>query len=388
MKKWLKALLITAAAATFTVALAACGSNGSTRPANAFVVAFDYNEFDVADGAVSRVRYVGVKADDPYLYVDPSAVVDKDDLVVFDQYYVYSWHLPQGYDDAGEPLRGEDGRVLLKEEAWNLKTDAVTGDMTLYANLVQKPSFTIMDADGTVYRVFYGMPGDVLMYNTVNALSPSKAGHTFYKFYEEYAEGTFSSEYSGSYVYKEGEDKIVYARFLEGEWSIVTSARAFNTAIGANQNIYLDADIDFSSTAFQLGRNYAGTLEGNGHKLTGISGTIRVTKASLDNGTYGGYGLFGVLGATAKIANLTIEDAKLTFAVDSSAYTPTTTEHVGFFAEKAEAGCTLTNVTVSGTLTKGAIAWESDAVDFSPFLGESEGAITENCVYTEVEISE
>ena len=370
MKKWLKAALIVTAAATFTVALAACGSNDNGRPDNAYVVTFDYNEFNLAEGTTSRVQHIGVTAEDPYIYRDPNSVVKETARITFQEYYVYSWHLPQ-VDEAGAPKRGEDGRVLLGDK-WDLMTDEVKGNMTLYANLIDKPTFTVKGGNEDV--VFYGMPGDVLAYSTVNALKPSKTGHTFYKFYED--EG-LTIEYTGSHTYEEGEhkNKVIYAKFLEGIWSIVTTPRQFNTAIGNDENIYLDGDIAFSlGTPFQPGRNYSGTIAGNEHHLTGIECTMNVTKAN----DYGGYGLFGVLASTAKITKLYIDNAKITFSVDGSAPTPTTTRHFGFLAEKAEAGCTLTDVVITGTFTKGTIAWEASSIDFADFLGEGgeSGSIT------------
>ena len=410
-RKWLKTTLIFLTAATMGAALAACASTGDA-PYD-YTVTFDYNEpysmtkvtyecnvcdyeYDETVGyskgnipagtAWENVpdsftcpecniagksdftkkkngrtpEYFGIKADDPYIYIQPGQGQPATGLEKFTEYYVKSWHLPE-VDEAGVPVVLEDGTVALGRE-WNFKEDKVEDSMTLYANLTMKPRIIVMDGEN-VAHTYYGEAGDVRG-RPAEGNEPQVAGKTFYEYY---ADAELQTKFEWPYTFEEGVDTVIYGKFLLGNWKIVTSAVTFNEAMAAgNISIWLDDDITFTETTkYVPNRNFRAEINGNTHTVSGIDVTLTGTVATRELGA-----LFGTL-TNAYIHDVTFANvhAKFTTSVDRAG----TFFSVSMFAKSMNADCRIENVTVTG-----AIVEDEGGIPSGPSVTYYKGVATDN----------
>ncbi|MDE5897194.1 MAG: hypothetical protein K2H43_05215, partial [Clostridia bacterium] len=295
-----------AAALTFGLALAGC-SNGEGKKYD-HLVTFDYNAGD-SIGVTLPCQYLGVK--DESLVLAPSSTNNDFKLQTITGYAVEGWFLPQE-DENGKPVKDENGRVVCGKE-WNFKTDKVTSDLTLYANLSRKSRLLIKGAtlkdDGSVEEFesltytpeILGTPG-----TTVDK-SGDDAQMAEYSLVGYYTDKTFTQEFSWPYTFGE-EDLTIYARFLEGtNWRVVNTAEEFKSAIANRTDIFVKSDIDFSGTDWSRNANYPGTILGNGHKISNITCEWNGNK---DVSTYG---LFGAIGSRCHISDFSFENVNITF---------------------------------------------------------------------------
>lgn len=323
----LKIALTAAAAATFTLALVGC-SGGSGKADYDHVVTFDYNvgyllgepETEAEKEKLANQypnQYLGVKDGTP-IVLKPG---EKDGfkLAVVEGYEFNGWYLPQSYDANGEPVRGEDGCVILGRE-WNFRAK-VTEDITLYASFVIKVQLTVegiaVAEDGTTSAVeldsrvqknlealLRGPVGSGFTRPTGSSYIPKATGYTFVEYYKDEA---LTEIFDWENYTIEGDD-TVYAKFRVGNWAFdVATAKDFNSAISTNQSITLADDINFEGVEWIENRNYSGIIEGNNHTVSNI---ICVWDGSSFNSEFA---LFGTLGETFKIKDVTFENISLSF---------------------------------------------------------------------------
>ena len=331
------------------------------------LVTFNYNVGDLGDGFQSQ--YLGVK--------DGSLVALKPgDLETYKEaslkgYYIEGWYTAKT-DSDGKVIVGDDGRVVL-DEKWDFAKDTVSENMTLYANFVQQASLIIVGGDKEV--PFNGLPGSTRK-EPSSALAPKKTGYTFLGYYTD---EDYTQEFVWPYTFEAGVTTIVYARFMEGDWSIVSTADDFILALSAKKNIYVTANLDFTGKKWPTGLNYGGEIAGNGYTFTGINFAIEASKSFNSN-----FGLFGTLNSTANLHDFTIENAQVSFTDGGFV---SVEYKVALFAWKMEAGAKVTNVTVSGAITKGSMNGAS-AVDFYKGCTNDGGAILTNCNFENITLPE
>lgn len=313
--------------------LSACSGNSSERPYD-HVVTFDYNYGNL--DANCTQQYLGVK-DGALVGIEPG-YSDDFKLQEVTHYYIDGWYTAK-LDADGNPQTDPDTGCVLLDRKWNFKTDTVTEDIVLYANLRHQLTLTYVDrATGEVVGSIVGKLGETRK-KPQSALEPKKAGYTFLGYY---ASETGDEPFSWPYTFREDTENInVYVDFIEGTWTIVDSAASFNKGISSNANLYLTADIDFSGSTPWITRSFSGTINGNGHKLSGITLEQEGSKIFPS-----GFGLFNVLRAEAYLYDLTFEDVEIRFSAKSNM-----TFVVAPFASEAEEGVRLQSVTVTGTLT-------------------------------------
>ena len=355
----MKILLSAAAATTLALGLTACSEEGNGVGEYDHLVTFNYN-----------IGTLDANCPDQYLGVMTNSLVGiqpgYSDAFKFQEvigYYNEGWYLAE-VDGEGNPVKDEDGRVQLGEK-WDFATDRVTENVTLYANMLAKPALVIKGGDSDVK--FDGIPGDIRR-EPSSALMPKKAGATFYGYFEDEA---CTQPFSFPYTFEEG-GKTVYAKFIEGIWTIVDTAEEFKLALSGNKNIYVDADIDFSEDGWMKGASYSGEIDGNGKKFTGISCSFAATQSERT-----GFGMFGTLEDTAYVHDLTIENATATFStsfalVDLKA---------ALFAHTVEEGAKLENVTVTGSISLGTLILGADVILYGAIAIDG-GAVIENCNFT------
>lgn len=364
MKKTLKKIILIMLGAIVAGTLFAACNGGENERKYDHLVTFDYNVGEL--GETIESQYLGVM-DGSVVAIKPG-YSDSYKEGTLQGYYIEGWYTAKT-DADGKPLKGEDGRVEF-DKKWDFDKDTVSADTTLYANFVQQASLVIKGGDED--KVFTGLPGTTRK-EPSSALAPKKNGWTLLGYYTD---DTYTEEFSWPYTYEAGVTTTVYARFMEGEWSIVGDAADFANALYANKNIYLTSDIDFSQTEWPAGISYGGEIDGNGHTLTGITIELEGSKSVQTN-----FGLFGTLYETANLHDFTIESVQASFTdggfkiIDCK---------VALFAWKAEAGAKITNVTVSGTLTEGSIHAETD-VTYATSIAVDEGAVIDaTCDFTQI----
>lgn len=311
----------------------ACGTEEKEKPYD-YLVTFNYNVGKLT--ADCPDQFLGVKAGGKVAIqpgYDQGSFADQEII----GYYNEGWYLPE-VDEDGNPVIGEDERVNL-DRKWDFANDTVTADVTLYANFIVQPKLTIK-VDGGEDIVFSRKPG-VSLSEPSAAYRPKKDGWTFYDYFED---ESFETPFEFPYKFT-AEDKTVYAKFIEGNWSIVKTVDEFLNAVGvAGARVYLDSDLDFTGASWRTVNNFTGEIKGNGHRLTGINVQFTVDRTKQK------FGLFVNIASGAKIDGLVFDDVSATF--NSSFTSPC---GAALFAYTIEDGASVTNVIVSGTLYKGKV---------------------------------
>ncbi len=168
-----------------------------------------------------------------------------------------------------------------------------------------------------------------------------------YTFVEYYANEACTQLVQWPIVKQDGqtEDVIIYAKYIEGDWTIVRSSSEVSDMFKDLEDekegrYYLIKDIDATGTSCVSKPNGICKLEiqGNGFTISNLT----VTKSELASGQK--VSLFGNILATAKLENLTLSNLTLTY---SSKTSPVET----YFAfTSIESGATINNVQLSGTM--------------------------------------
>lgn len=310
--------------------LPSCREKETGKPYD-FLVTFNYN-----------VGTLDVSCPDQYLGVKSGGLVgiqpgfnDDFKLRPVSNYYIEGWYTAKCAPDGTPEKDAETGRVLL-DRKWNFESDTVTADTVLYANLIRQSMLSFVDiATGEVVKTLTGTPGS-RQNELISVLAPKKDGYTLVGYYTDAAK---TSRFQWPFTFAE-EDTTAYVEFLEGTWSIADSADAFKRGISGNKNIYVTADIDFTGKTW-VTTAYNGTIEGNGHKLTGLTLTKEGSKTAT-----GGFGLFTTLGANAQIRDLTVENLTVRFSASLAG-----SYQVAPLADEIKAGARFERVCVTGTLT-------------------------------------
>ncbi len=338
---FLKIACASAAAVTFSLALAGC-SGGGKKAKYDYLVTFDYNTGTLVDeNHKTNKLYLGVMADSLVALQPGDTGLEAETIT---GYYNAGWYTPK-LDDEGIPLVGEDKRVLLDRQ-WDFANDTVNSDLTLYANLVPLVTLTVKGGDSDL--TFEGAPG----METTSSQIPSKNGYTFLGFY--YDEACEDQPFSWPYTFKDT-DETIYAKFLEGDWAVPDDASDLLGAISANKNVYLTHDISFTEPSDDPETpvekiswtdkitGYNAEFNGNGHKITGVDSSWSGAR-----NTTAQFGMFGYLGGSAYLHDVSFENVKISFTAKSGhaqgGY------KVSLIASGIHEDARLENVTVTGTL--------------------------------------
>ena len=284
-------------------------------------------------------------------------------------------------DENGENLFVTRVKVALDmEKKWNFSSDRVEEDLTLYANFIDTPRIIVLDEEGQEVAFYDGAPGSRASVPSVTN-QPRKEGFTFYGFYSNLDPETPMEDTEWTtYVYPtvsqlEGGQfptKTVYAKFIEGTWSIIRAESELALAFSNGNNIYIDANLTFGdgkggTTEFPTVRNFDSEFNGNKHTISGITLSLSGT---MDTATDTGFGLFGTLKSTAYIHDVTFVDAQ----VNLKGTAAPRTYYAGLLAGRAEEGATIENVTISGKLTIGTINRPEGLIS-GKLIGRNDGAI-------------
>ena len=270
-------------------------------------------------------------------------------------YDFVAWFYAQ-LDSEGNPAYTDESKTTVAlGEQFDFSVPLEAGDdIHLYAGWQRQSSVlvryagevTVTGEDGESYE-----PGDVIAeygFGTQGAVyMPSSftefAGSTFVEFY---ADEDCTQKVSWPIMQSE-EDVYIYAKYIEGEWTVVKNWNTFRTAMlqssisNGERKIYINEDIDGGGGSIVITGTLACTIEGNGHTVRNF-----VVERTVSRDSY--YGMFDTIAATAVMRDTRFEGINLT--VNARNFI----SGIGYFAGRIEEGAAIENVSFSGgTLTVG-----------------------------------
>ena len=396
MRKFWKIIALTAVLLTAAVMATGCSLwetpyNGLDEAGYTVSVRFDANGGSFA-GSPNEVYIVDVF--NPADYTDASGkaaikLFAPDDPVRKDSafpvsntgHFLAGWYTERTprVDENGNPLdeygklTSETGRPqgYTYANKWNFDSDRLTVDpngesasavneVTLYAAWVpyfnfefyaqaEDGSFSLL---GTKQLIEIALPEWNLTTGKMDMKEfPARDGMTFESAYLDeamttLAEGKVSGavDYTTGTVESDGTIRL-YTTWMEGTWFRISTPKQLYDNARAGGSYYIEADLDFTNalwpTVLSTGE-FTGRIVGNGHTISGV------TVLQGDNSKING-GLFGVLGNTASVSDLTFENA--TFRIVAGSRMQGTS--YGLLAGAIYEGAVLQNVTVSGTIEVG-----------------------------------
>ena len=374
-------LLIAALALATLLAAVLVGCNNHKTDSYAHLVTFNYNLGNEITGNAPN-QYLGVKEDNSLVSIRPGYNDSSFAEASVSGYYLEDWYEAE-LDAEGNVQLEEDGRVKLKATPWDFANGRVTKDITLYAKFVKSPRLLFIDIDTgeQVGEIDGKRPGE--RRNTPSiGFEPTKTvngvPYTFKKHY--YVDKEKTAEFVFPYTFGT-EDQEVYVDFIEGTWTLVSTSGELSSALTNGQNVYLLGDIDCSSIYWNVA-SYNGEFNGNGYTVSGI----KATYANINNRNRLETGIFATLMGRAYVHDVTFSDVQFAAYVTQE---DTFDEYMGFFATTVNAGARVENVTVSGTFTLDALAWdcvESEGVTVSAFIARNNTTTDRivNCDYSGV----
>ena len=379
-KTTLKLLICVLAMLVLATVLVACNIGNGPEHYD-YRVTFEYN-VGIGDNALkgnTSTQYLGV-FENSLVIIRPGYNTDFEEGVV-SGYYLEGWYLPAHVDENGEPLRDENGFVILGNK-WNFNTMRVNEDITLYGNFVKKLAIRFINRTTGEYI------DDTIEYNpNANVLKPTSqaptlTNHTFLgKYYT-----TIDGDEEVTWNFRITDDMVIYVDFIEGIWSLVSTASEFRTAISARRNIYLLEDIDFkensnNNTLWDF-TEYTGSINGNGHTISNVTRNLTASKPYSDSNIESFGGIFGSLSESAYIYDINFVNVNVTFEINSSYQLMDA--YVGLLAGKADDKAKIEKVTISGTLTYKPYTDKTINVGI---IGNNKGDIKEDCDFSAAEIT-
>lgn len=242
-----------------------------------------YLEGGSCQNSKNKVTYLydfdGTK--DSILIVDPNVLIkNPQDQIIKNGYHIEGWYQTK--------QENADGTVEYKDK-WDFSTDQMSLDgVTLYAKWEVNKSYT--------YELYYkNAQGEDVFLDKYEVKEGEKFSDLFIKNKE--VDGYTSLGYldeSGNawneeFTHPGGDSDLaikLYLNLIEGEYTVVKTARQFKTAITRSENIYLLNDIDLNNEAICYG-TYSGIIMGNGFKVKNFEidydSTKNGLKGSLDD---------------------------------------------------------------------------------------------------------
>lgn len=288
------------------------------------------------------------------------------------------------------------------EKPWDFAHRRVEEDITLYGHFIPAPEVHFYDDEGNTAQfyssnpdmaselVLRGDPGAKVLMDS--SQRPTRENSTFYGYYaDEKCETPLNWD---TLTYPSADTIIdherfpetkVYLSYIEGTWEIVRTADDLNNALGAGSDIWLDDDIEFTDevkfSVANCSRSYYGEFNGNGKTVSGIDIVVTATGTPRNNT---GYGIFGTLGSTANIHDVTFQDVKIEFNMRVAS---SMNLYAGLLAGVGTAGAKVEHVTISGTLTIGEINnpdQNRHYFEAHELFGKGNGDVTKNEVTSNI----
>lgn len=226
-----------------------------------------YLEGGVCQNSHERVSYLynfnGTITD--MLIMDPNVLeTNPNDMILKSGYHIEGWYKTKTVS--------ADGTITYSDK-WDFSKDRMTIDgVTLYAkweeNRTYKYELYYKDVNGNdVYLDGYECKEGAKFSDTL-IKKKTVEGYTSLGYLDE--EG---NAWNANFKHPGGDKDLtikVYLDLIEGEYSVVKTAKQFKNALSRNQNIYLYNDIDFDEDEINF-NNYSGTILGNGYTVSNFT---------------------------------------------------------------------------------------------------------------------
>lgn len=167
----------------------------------------------------------------------------------------------------------------------------------------------------------------------------SREGYTFINYYSD---PQFNEVWDDGYSHAGGGNAVkIYTKWIEGQYTLVSTADGFNRAVG---NIYLMNDIDFTGVAWRV-VSFSGKLEGNvdGNGRRPAIKNVTVPVLEYSKGT-AYHGLFMSID-NAEIRNIDFVNINITVRASFNYDI-----YVGLLAGQSTGRCVIENCTLSGNI--------------------------------------
>lgn len=237
------------------------------------------------------------------------------------------------------------------EFKWDFNTPFDVPMLTLYAGWEKSIKYT--------YSVYYveessGTPVKLGDYNALAGgtfddwkdVAELREGYTCIGYYSD---KELTTLWDDDYAHPGGEvdlDIPVYAKYIEGEWELVSNYSELKRAINVGGNVYLTSNIDCEGKDFYVATNFSGIFNGNGYTISNFT----VPKGGSSGKPTAA--IFKGLTSTAEVVDVNFENVTYDFTgIRASTQTVTVKPQVAALAVDMQAGATVKNVTVAGALT-------------------------------------
>lgn len=193
--------------------------------------------------------------------IDPNVLITSpQDQIIRNGYHIEGWYQTK--------VENPDGTVEYTDK-WDFANDTMTLEgVELYAKWEINKVYT--------YEVYYyDVNGNEVLLDKYEVKEGEKFSELFLnnKEVEGYTSLGYLDEsgnpWDENFTHPGGESDLavkLYLDLIEGEYTVVKTARQFKTALTRNESIYLMNDIDLEGEEISF-NSYSGTVKGNGYKV-------------------------------------------------------------------------------------------------------------------------
>ncbi len=227
---------------------------------------------------------------------------------------------------------GDDGTVTYSG-LWDFDKDFVTKEgVTLYAKWNPKIvySYDLFYIDGGEEKLIKSFTVPVAgtafgaLYKPVLVeAAEARPGYTAVAAYYGYKDGEYSKPFDDSVVHgEEGGSIKIYVEYLQGEYTVVSTAEQLSEASTKSKSIYLAKDIDMEGKALSFDKFRGKEFAGNGYTVSNFTLDYKVTNSLTDVDNEGNRDAFCIsLFGTArnlKVTDVIFGEMTVKVAVDFS----------------------------------------------------------------------
>lgn len=226
-----------------------------------------YLEGGVCQNSLERVSYL-YNFDGSFidmLIMDPNVLeTNPNDMILKSGYHIEGWYQTKNVD--------ENGNITYSDK-WDFKKDRMTIDgITLYAkweeNRTYKYELYYKDKDGNdVFLSDYECK-EGAKFSDRQLKVKTVDGYTSLGYLDEQG-----NAWNNNFTHPGGDADLaikVYLNLIEGDYTVVKTAKQFKNAIAKGENIYLCNDIDFDEDEL-IFDSYSGEILGNGFTVSNFT---------------------------------------------------------------------------------------------------------------------
>lgn len=199
------------------------------------------------------------------LIMDPNVLeTNPNDMIQKSGYHIEGWYQTKTTDDVGN---------VTYSDKWDFENDRMTLDgVTLYAkweeNRTYKYELYYKDKDGNdVFLSDYECK-EGAKFSDRQLKVKTVEGYTSLGYLDE-----FGNAWNNNFTHPGGDEDLaikVYLSLIEGDYTVVKTAKQFKNAIAKGENIYLCNDIDFDEDEL-IFDSYSGEILGNGYTVSNFT---------------------------------------------------------------------------------------------------------------------